>query len=78
MPEGLQDLISELLAAKEEMEAKEIKKKTKEYCTDRTREEGTRIGGRAPKGWCRLRLFAPACTAMKEMDPEWHLDQAFR
>ena len=68
--EGLQDLISELLAA-------EIKMKTKEYCTDRTREEGTCIGGRAPKGYCVFRPFAKGCKDMKAMDPEWRLDQAF-
>ena len=68
--EGLQDLISERLAA-------EIKMKTKEYCTDRTREEGTCIGGRAPRGYCVFRPFAKGCKDMKAMDPEWRLDQAF-
>ncbi len=86
--EGLQDLISELVAAKEEMAAAEeaaaeaarveyIRKNTREYCTDRTREEGTCFGGRASFGFCRYRPFAGVCKAMKRMDPEWRLDQAF-
>ena len=115
--EGVQDLISELVAAKEEMAAAEeaaaeaarvadeaaaeaarvaeeaaaeaarvaeeaarveyIRKNTREYCTDRTREEGTCFGGRASFGFCRYRPFAGVCTAMKRMDPEWRLDQAF-
>jgi len=86
--EGLRDLISKLVAAEEEMVAAEeaaaeaarvaeIKKKTREYCTDRTREEGTCIGGRASSGYCSYRPFAGACKAMKRMDPEWRLDRAF-
>ena len=93
--EGVQDLISELVAAKEEMAAAEeaaaeaarvaeeaarveyIRKNTREYCTDRTREEGTCFGGRASFGFCRYRPFAGVCKAMKRMDPEWRLDQAF-
>ena len=75
--EGLRALISELVAAEEEMVAAEIKKKTREYCTDRTREEGTCIGGRASSGYCSYRPFAGACKAMKRMDPEWRLDRAF-
>ena len=75
--EGLRDLISTLVAAEEEMVAAEIKKKTREYCTDRTREEGTCIGGRASSGYCSYRPFAGACKAMKRMDPEWRLDRAF-
>ena len=86
--EGLQDLISELVAAKEEMAAAEeaaveaarvefIRKNTREYCTDRTREEGTCFGGRASFGYCRYRPSAGVCKAMKRMDSEWRLDQAF-
>ena len=87
--EGLRDLISELVAAEEEMvaaelaaeeerAAAEIKAKTREYCTDRTREEGTCIGGRTPDGFCSPRPFHPGCKDMKAMDPEWRLDRAFR
>jgi TolA-binding protein len=87
--EGLRDLISELVAAEEEMvaaelaaeeerAAAEIKAKTREYCTDRTREEGTCIGGRTPGGFCSPRPFHPGCKDMKAMDPEWRLDRAFR
>jgi septal ring factor EnvC (AmiA/AmiB activator) len=76
--EGLRDLISELVAAEEEMVAAEIKAKTREYCTDRTREEGTCIGGRTPGGFCSPRPFHPGCKDMKAMDPEWRLDRAFR
>ena len=76
--EGLRDLISELVAAEEEMVAAEIKAKTREYCTDRTREEGTCIGGRTPDGFCSPRPFHPGCKDMKAMDPEWRLDRAFR
>ena len=76
--EGLRDLISELVAAEEEMVAAEIKAKTREYCTDRTREEGTCIGGRTPDGFCSPKPFHPGCKDMKAMDPEWRLDRAFR
>jgi TolA-binding protein len=87
--EGLRDLISELVAAEEEMvaaelaaeeerAAAEIKAKTREYCTDRTREEGTCIGGRTPDGFCSPKPFHPGCKDMKAMDPEWRLDRAFR
>ena len=86
--EGLRGLISELVAAEEEMVAAElaaeeervaaeIKAKTRKYCTDRTREEGTCFGGRASFGYCRYRPFAGVCNDMKRMDSEWRLDQAF-
>ena len=86
--EGLRNLISELVAAEEEMVVAEeaaaeaarveyIKKNTREYCTDRTLEEGTCFGGRASQGFCSNRPFAKVCKDMKAMDPEWRFDQAF-
>ena len=75
--EGLRGLISELVAAEEERVAAEIKAKTREYCTDRTLEECTCIGGTASFGFYRYRPFHPGCKDMKAMDPEWRLDRAF-
>tara|TARA_Y100000994_G_C15295549_1_gene277298 strand:- start:20 stop:349 length:330 start_codon:yes stop_codon:yes gene_type:complete len=86
--EELWDLISELVAAEEEMVAAEeataeaarveyIRKNNREYCTDRILEEGTCFGGRASFGYCRYRPFAKVCKEMKAMDQEWRFNQAF-